>query len=67
MEIELTFEKRDLMVKSKNSSGDVCSRQFLTNERRLIIMNKSGLMCFHLHADMIDPKTLLQVVIFFSG
>ena len=28
MEIELTFEKRDLMVKSKNSSGDVCSRQF---------------------------------------
>jgi hypothetical protein len=24
-------------------------------------------MCFHLHADMIDPKTLLQVVIFFSG
>lgn len=64
MEMELSFKKRNLMVKSKNSSGDVFSRQFLTNESKVLLMNKSGLVCCHLWADMIDPKTLLQVVVF---
>lgn len=65
MEIELTFKKRNLMVKSKNSTGDVFPRQFLPNESGLIIMSKSVLLCSYLHADMMDPKTFLQVVISF--
>lgn len=65
MEIELTFKKRNLMVKSKNSTGAVFPRQFLPNESGLIILSKSGLMCTYLHSDMMDAKAFLLVVISF--
>lgn len=65
MERDLTFKKRNLMVKSKNTSGDVFSRHFLPNESGLIILSKSGLMCSYFHADMMHPKAFLQVVISF--
>lgn len=66
MEIEITFKKRNLMVKSKNSTGDVFPRQFFPNESGLIILSKSGLMCSYLHSDMMDPKAFLLAVISFS-